>query len=348
MNTNVQRAIWGFVFALGLLVPVTATADGHDQRRYGGDEINAVLGDASWVAKFGTRPDATATEQKRIQVHLAFVLDRLRETDVNHLGPAQKRNRRRALESLRQYIDRGVFPRRGQDSYSGRRPRFIDSVGTYCAVGYLLAESGATELAESINADFEYAYVPQITSPGLLAWASEFGFSLDELAMIQPGYSALPTEASTRHALHDANAGITLKCARSHPRAERVRIKVEGDDSGQATVSSSAQDAFTRCYVELANKLETGGGAYEGSPEPYRFTMTLTTPSPQALLEERFRRTHFGGNNTGCLPAPRSNPQLGDFRSCQQRAWSARESHDFSVQQRSRRLLGAVSAKAVA
>lgn len=308
------------VLAVVLWIGITVFASGAAGAEARADPINAVIGDDSWTAEFGTLPSSATDEKMRIQVHLAFVLERLRDTDVEQLPAKQKRNRRRALGSLERYIERGVFPKRGHDSYPGRRPRFIDSAGTHCAVGHLIAASGDADLARSINAEFEYAYVSQITSPGLVQWASEFGFTATELAMIQPEYPRAPaTEASMRSSLDKTNAARTLACAKMHPPAKEVRLRVISDTSGRVSVSSESTNPFTQCYARYASNLEPGAGPPGSNlnpfelaqgAQPFRFTTVLTIPVPQTLLEERIEAVYLGGRGTDCLPRPGPIPAL--------------------------------------
>lgn len=275
--------------------------------------INAVIGDASWIARFGSAPDGSATERERIQTHLRFVLAQLRARDISHLGPGQKLRRRTALDTLQSYIDQGRFPRRGLDNYPGRRPRFIDDRGTHCAVGYLIAASGAPDLARALDARYEYAYVADMDSPALLAWAADHGFTVRELATIQPGYDAPPTRDSMRRTIEDAKEGLTLECARQHKPPKKIRIRVQGDDHGRATVSTTSRDPFARCFAKLASRLERGGGAYDVMPRPYRFQVWLTIPRPQTVLEQRLQELRFDGRNTRCLPRPGAVPTAADF-----------------------------------
>ena len=46
--------------------------------------------------------------------------------------------------------------------------------------------------AERINAEYKHAYVPDIDAPVLAEWAAEAGFTIRELAMIQPAYDDPP------------------------------------------------------------------------------------------------------------------------------------------------------------
>src|SRR5689334_2209251 len=143
------------------------------------DPINTVIGDASWTA-----PRPPASEVERIQVHLRYVDHVLRARHVVHQA-----ERDAALTSLERYIARGEFPRRTDDAYEGRRPRFIDDRGVHCAVGELIWTSGDPALALAIDRDYEYAYVRDMHSAALVDWADAHGFTIDELATIQPGYT---------------------------------------------------------------------------------------------------------------------------------------------------------------
>ena len=107
------------------------------------DPMNAVIGDRGV-------PVDTTDETSRIRSHLSFVLHALREAHVD-LGEARRARRAAALGELERYIARGVFPRRMNDAYGERRPRFIDDRGVHCAVADLVAASGAAELARTIK-----------------------------------------------------------------------------------------------------------------------------------------------------------------------------------------------------
>lgn len=156
------------------------------------NRINAIVGDASWVALHKSPPDS-ANEVSRIRTHLNFVIDRLRAAKTDHLTLEQGRCRERALGHLAQYAAAGVFPRRApDDGFASRRPRFIDDRGVHCAVGELIRRSGDPELARAIDERWEFAFVQEIDSPELARWAESHGFDLHELAMIQPMY--MPTD----------------------------------------------------------------------------------------------------------------------------------------------------------
>jgi hypothetical protein len=126
------------------------------------------------------------TEAERIAMHLHLVADRLR----SHFPPGISTNalakRSDLLSDLDAYADRGLFPRNEVLPY--RNPVFIDPAGTACAVGQLMIESGHRTLAEDISRSMNLAYVKAMHREDVLQWATEHGFTEDELAWIQPGY----------------------------------------------------------------------------------------------------------------------------------------------------------------
>ncbi|MEQ1768086.1 MAG: hypothetical protein ABL859_11700, partial [Methylotenera sp.] len=72
--------------------------------------------------------------------------------------------------------------------HTNRQPYFIDDNNNYCAVGYLMKKSGADNIAKDIQATQNYSYLKDIKNPKLMNWVKQSGLSLDELALIQPGY----------------------------------------------------------------------------------------------------------------------------------------------------------------
>lgn len=152
------------------------------------EPVNAVIGDMSYVKRFGHPPSASVREDVRIQTHLAYVEQLLRARPTDHLSPEQQAARTRHLDRLRQYWMQARFPHNDDPTSNGRQPTFIDSDGRICAVGYLIAESAGWDVAERINAEYKYAYIEDIDAPMLDEWAERAGFTRHELAMIQPQY----------------------------------------------------------------------------------------------------------------------------------------------------------------
>ena len=258
--------------------------------------INTLIGDASWAGHAG------GDEVARVRAHLAFAHALLAERDVSQLTLAQRTARAASLADLARYIERGVFPRRTSDGYEGRRPRFIDDRGVHCAVGQLIADSGDEELAQAINARFEYAHVREMTEPALAAWATERGFTVDELALIQPGYSQLPTPESVEKGILLIKDSVALECARRFTPMKSLLIIVINDKHGATYVRTKSTDPFARCVVGRMGN--SGGGAYMGSPREFSIGIDLSFRSPQKELEKRVKEWY-----PRCMPRPGAIPR---------------------------------------
>jgi hypothetical protein len=152
--------------------------------------VSPVLGDASMVAGYvpsldGLAPEAV--EQARVRGHLRWAHDLLAAADTSQLPPGLRIARSRNLARLARYAEAGVFPR-NDDHPDARRPTFIDARGRICAVGALFEHDRGHASAERIARDHKYALIAQIGDPELAAWQRTSGFTLAELAMIQPAY----------------------------------------------------------------------------------------------------------------------------------------------------------------
>lgn len=132
-------------------------------------------------------------EKIAIRTHLQWVEQILRLRPVTHLNPSQQHHRVRCLDILNQYWKAATFPQNHYLPY--RNPVFIDANETFCAVGYLVKETGFESVSRDIAAHQNFAYVSEIQNDALIKWAQVHGFSLDELAWIQPGYP--PTSPTT-------------------------------------------------------------------------------------------------------------------------------------------------------
>lgn len=125
-------------------------------------------------------------EKELVAAHLGSVLAILRSNPVNHLSPQQYRSRMHNLQLLDKYRAAGRFP---INSYSRQRtPVFIDANNTYCAVAYLLQQTGQAAVAKRIAATNNLAWVKEIQDPALPAWQKVSGLSLEELKLIQGVY----------------------------------------------------------------------------------------------------------------------------------------------------------------
>ncbi len=134
-------------------------------------------------------PAQFTTDRDRIQQHLQLVEQTLRARSTAHLSAAQKERRLHHLSVLAQYWRQGLFPE--NSGHSVRRPYFVDQQETHCAVGYLLQQDGADAVIDAIRSQDNFGYLAALAKafPAVPAWAEANGFTEEELAWIQPGYS---------------------------------------------------------------------------------------------------------------------------------------------------------------
>ncbi len=151
------------------------------------DAINAVIGNESYISMYGTLPGPSASDEERIFTHLSYVEQKLRDTVPEGLTQEQQQRRLAFLDHLRDYRTARDYP--VNDNHPDlRRPTFISKNGNICAVGYLVEQSAGRVLAEDINKTYKYSYIKDIDAPAFLKWAAASGFTIRELAMIQPSY----------------------------------------------------------------------------------------------------------------------------------------------------------------
>lgn len=129
---------------------------------------------------------AALSEREWIRTHLSLVEGILSNRNTDHLSSAQKHNRAKCLSLLHGYWLSGNFP--VNEDYATRTPIFIDKYDNFCAVGYLVKATGNEQVSRMIAAKTNLAYVKEMNYPELTAWAADNGFTVDELAWIQPGY----------------------------------------------------------------------------------------------------------------------------------------------------------------
>ncbi len=167
--------------------------------------VNAVIGDKSYLHIFDVKPSEKVPDHVRIKTHLQYVERILRNRSVEHLSDEQKNNRSNYLENLREYYQAGEFPY--NDGHpDGRRPTFISEDGNICAVGYLIEKSLGREVVEKINQKYKYAYIQDIDHPVFHNWVQSSGFTIRELAMIQPQYGPIIVEEVKRN---ENNVGLS-------------------------------------------------------------------------------------------------------------------------------------------
>ncbi len=147
------------------------------------------------------------SEKERIQFHLRETENLLRRRNISHLSAAQQEQRSKNLNTLHRYMKTGIFPINNQ--HQNRQPYFIDDNNIFCAVGYLMQQSGAEAIAQEIKRTQNFNYLIDIQHPDLMNWVASSGLSLDELVLIQPGYSngSIPPVLLE---MHYNNAGVDV------------------------------------------------------------------------------------------------------------------------------------------
>ncbi len=127
-------------------------------------------------------------DQSRIATHLRLVEKHLRQRTPARLDPGQRQNRLRHLDVLQAYWQAGIFPT--NHYHSVRRPYFEDDYGVLCAVGYLIWQDGQYELVNKIRRENNFSYIAglSIQYSEINTWAHKNGFTIAELAWIQPAY----------------------------------------------------------------------------------------------------------------------------------------------------------------
>lgn len=203
-----------------------------------------------------------------IQRHLASVLERLEARDVSGLSATLRARRELLIERLSEYRERGIFP--SHHGLPGIAPVFIDEEGRSCAVAFLMAESGSRELAGRVATMQNNAYVPEITTPGVLQWIEESGLDAEECALIQPSYGGCPIPASL---------GCIIGVAGP------VRLEFFGNPrQGPGPLTVSFQGYYSRLHTMWSWDFGDGGTSSLQSPThtytaPGSYTVSLTAMS---------------------------------------------------------------------
>ncbi|MBI1305960.1 MAG: hypothetical protein GC181_05040 [Bacteroidetes bacterium] len=146
-----------------------------------------------WINRDSILPDNNAecvipTDRERIRMHLHLVIDNLKSHSSESISDEARKQRNELLKELSVYAANGIFPMNTR--HKERTPYFIDHRGVACAVGYMIIQSGFEELAEQIHRENNYGYLMDLAVlyPQISSWAKDHGFTLEELAWIQPTY----------------------------------------------------------------------------------------------------------------------------------------------------------------
>ncbi len=118
-----------------------------------------------------------------LQKHYERVIAELESRPVPGLTGAQRSERERSIDLLREYAARGRF---GVNDQPGARvPLFQDSAGTRCAVAELMHSSGEQEFVGRIAATNNDAWICELEcEPEFLRWLDRCGLDVAEAARI--------------------------------------------------------------------------------------------------------------------------------------------------------------------
>lgn len=153
--------------------------------------VNPIIGDISFISKFGHQPDPTTDNDLRIKTHLEYVENLLRQKDVSKLPVALQNKRLQLLDLLHDYWTAGIFP--GNYDYTDqRKPCFIDKYNKICAVGYLVERTTSRQVVNTINSKHKYDELLAMNDNLVDNWIAASGLSKRECAMIQPAYGLTP------------------------------------------------------------------------------------------------------------------------------------------------------------
>ncbi len=180
-------ALCAFLLATTPVVALAHTSTHFERPDAFRHAVNPLIGDASFIERYGTPPPPGTDPDLRVRTHLSFVQSLLSARDTSAMPAGLRDARQQNLARLREYIDAGVFPH-NERYVDQNRPCFIDDDGRICAVGYLVEQSAGRDAAERINGKFQYAFVSQMESPELERWIAASGLSRLELSLIQPCY----------------------------------------------------------------------------------------------------------------------------------------------------------------
>lgn len=171
-------------------------------------EVNAewshMAPDAAWL----NAEIAFVDERARIQTHLNLVVNTLKQRNALGTSTEAFAQRTQLLNKLQAYAQRGLFPE--NIHHDTRIPYFIDHKETACAVGFLMIQSGAQSVAMRVRDEMNQAYLRKIPYEEVPLWADTHGFSLDELAWIQPGYPPQTNYAGLDNGVNGTVTALTV------------------------------------------------------------------------------------------------------------------------------------------
>jgi hypothetical protein len=168
------------------------------------------------TASSGTEAEAQqASEVVRLRAHFTRVIQELRGAEVAHLTKSQRAARKTLIERLEDYAGAGRFPH-NHVRPSERVPIFRDEHQTLCAMGFLIASTGRTDIVDHVTSSNNLVYIRELAqNAALQGWLDSTGLTLAEAARIQPMYDGgrccaigRPDQAAARAASDRRNYAV--------------------------------------------------------------------------------------------------------------------------------------------
>ncbi len=213
-------------------------------------------------------------EVRLLQTHLRLTEEHLRRQDVSDLPEELQQARAKNLDYLNAYWKQGVFPK---NIYKNRRiPVFIDHRGVYCAVGQLMADTGHADVAKRVADRYNLALVREMAElgfvDGVVQWQQNSGFTLDELALIQPPYGG---GGGNQGFFGNAVGGVAVD-------ADGVLRAMSVDESGK--LREARREALQQLDGQLAKPTKMRMISLAGLRDALQEAITNKQPIPQPVL----------------------------------------------------------------
>jgi hypothetical protein len=214
--------------------------------------VISLLAAASWPRRDADRPG----EVPRLRAHFDSVLGELRAADLSSLSASQRSARAELVERLERYSAAGRFPHNHQRP-GQRVPVFRDEHGTLCAMAYLIASTGRTDIVNRVAAGDNLGYIPELARDAALrAWLDSAGLTVAEAARIQPQYEGGPCLCPTPDPLPNERSRLQT-ARRDYAVASAVATPFAG---ASMFLNLAARDA-SAARVRVTTLLGLGVGA---------------------------------------------------------------------------------------
>jgi hypothetical protein len=240
---------------------VTATTSSYalapgDKERGFREGANHHVGDDGFVEAYGRAPGPWDGEELRMHAHFMHVRRWL--ADRPPTKPELAERREEILGYFDEYIARGTTPANLHVPW--RTPVFIDDQGTICAVGHLIERTAGRALAEKIAHAHRYNLLEDIAAamPEVQAWVEGSGLTLEELASIQPGYTA-PTSWNAPDLFADAPIDFTPITIDTVDESGVARTRYPtGERLAEGRFAAKKPEGAWRFYYPSGNLAATG------------------------------------------------------------------------------------------